>query len=170
MGVRRLLCMRKRGHESRCDNQQSEFHRLKAMRCESRRANARSGLTASQPSGFRLAAQAVVPRRFCGWAVVPPSIRLAKSIAREWRLRPRQLRRSAATRSSKAFPICSLAAARAKARKLDTKCGVLQNSPSVDDRRWLLKNIGGRNSNGPSTAPSIPPEYCCRKRESSCAI
>src|SRR5213592_3270847 len=82
---------------------------------------------------------------------MPPSIQLAKSIAREWRLRPRQLRRSAATRLSKAFPICSLAAVRAKARKLDAKRGVLQSSRSIDDRHWLPKNIGGRNS--PDRAP-----------------
>src|SRR5438093_9865483 len=79
---------------------------------------------------------------------MPPSIPLAKSIAQDWRLRPRQLRRSVATRSSKAFPICSLAAVRAKARKLDTKRGILQNSRSIGDRHWLLKNIGGRDSTG----------------------
>ena len=92
--------------------------------------------------------EAVTP---CAPAVMPPSIRLAKSIAPELRLQRLPLLRSAANRSSKAFPICNRPAARAKAPKQDAKPGFLQDSPTAADRRWLPKNIGGRNS--PARAP-----------------
>src|SRR6266540_4313383 len=72
--------------------------------------------------------------------------RLAKAIAPELRLQPCLLLRSAANRWSKVFPICNRAAARVKAPKQDPKPGVLQDSPTADDRRWFPKNIGGRNS------------------------
>src|SRR4029077_1610236 len=80
---------------------------------------------------------------------MPPSTRLARSIGTELRLRPRLLLRNAASRSSKAFPICNRLAARVKALKQDTKRGVLQNSPAIDDRHWLPENIRGTNSSDP---------------------
>ena len=105
------------------------------------------GTTASKPSRENDGWEAVTPY---APVVMPPSTRLARSIGPELRLQPCLLLRNAASRSSKAFPTCNLAAEPAKAPEQDAKPGVLQNSPAADDRRWLPKNIGARNSSHPA--------------------
>src|SRR5262245_20519347 len=72
-------------------------------------------------------------------------IRLAKPIAPKLSLQPRWLHRIWANRLSKAFPIRSPAAGRAKARKQDAKPGVLQSSPTTVGHHFVPKNIEGQN-------------------------
>ena len=94
-------------------------------------------------------------------------IQLARSIAWELLLQPRLRLRSDANRWSKVSPICNRPAARVKAPKQDAKPGVLQDSPTADDRHWLPKNIGGRNSSDPALRHRYRSNSCCRNRESS---
>ena len=108
--------------------------------------------------------EAVTP---CAPAVMPPSTRLAKSIAPELRLQRLPLLRSDANRSSKAFPICIRPVARVKAPTQDAKPGFPRDSPTVGDRRWLPKNIEGRNSSDPAPRhryrPIFAPEIANRR-------
>ena len=117
------------------------------MRCECGACKLVSRNDGFQPSRESDGCEAVTP---CAPAVMPPSTRLARSIAPELRLQPLPLLRSDASRSSKAFPICNRPVARVKAPTQDAKPGVPQDSPTADDRRWLPKNIGGRNSSDPA--------------------
>src|SRR5436190_11661124 len=73
-------------------------------------------------------------------------IRPAKSIGPELRLQRRRFLRNAANRCSKAFSICNLLAAQAKAVKRGPVLGAHRNSPTTDDRHWLPKSIGGPSS------------------------
>ncbi len=86
----------------------------------------------------------------CAPAVMQPSTRLAKSIAPELPLQRLPLLRSDANRWSKGFPICNQPVARVKAPTQDAKPRFSQDSPTAGDRRWLPKNIGGRNSSAPA--------------------
>src|SRR5438876_4631460 len=83
---------------------------------------------------FSTAAQAVVPCSERLPVATPLWIRLVKTIAPDLRLRPRPCRRSAASRSSRAFPICSPMVARAEAPRQDARPGSLRNSQVAGDR------------------------------------
>ena len=75
-------------------------------------------------------------------------IRLASTIAADFRLRASLLLRSGDRHWSTAFPICNRMAVQAAVLKRDVTSGSPQSSPEAGDHLWLPKNIGVRNSPG----------------------